>query len=108
MNKQVWISATWNKYSKEFEYSVRGYEPSSGAVVLEVRDIQFETPADKILKLRLAEVLRADLQKMRGDHYIDEKNAEEEIQELLALEDKSQDVTIEVPVAARAEDDIPF
>ena len=109
MEKTVYISASWNKYSKELEFMVTAYRPSSGVVIMEERTIQFETPADKELKVRIAEVLRADLQTLRGEHYVEEKEKEEEIQELLALEDKSQEVPLEVaPVNTEAEDDIPF
>lgn len=101
MEKQIWITAEWSKYNKEFNYSIRGYAPSegSGCVLVEERTIQFETPADRELQRRLVEAKRAALQKLRGDHYVEEKEAEEEIQELLCLE---------APISAGGEDDIPF
>lgn len=91
--KTVYILASWNSYSKEFQYSVQGYQPSAdtGYILLEAREIEFESPNDTTLRLRIAEALRGKKNKILADAHIEAKEVDETIQELLALEDKSSE-----------------
>lgn len=87
MEKEIWISAAWNKYSKEFEYHITTWEPSqdSGRVVLEKRTLEFESPNDAALRGQMALALRLKLRALRVAHAQEETEAEEEVRELLAL-----------------------
>lgn len=87
----VYIVAHWSSYSKEFQYSVQGYAPApdNGYILLEAREIEFESPNDTTLRLRIAEALRGKKNKILADAHVEAKEVDETIQELLALEDKS-------------------
>ena len=102
--KTVYVVASWSTYSKEFQYSVQGYMPSegNGYILLEAREIEFETPNDVTLRMRIAEALRGKKNKILAEAHVEAKEVDETIQELLALEDKSQVKPME------ADDDIPF
>lgn len=102
--KKVYIVAHWSSYSKEFQYSTQGYEPSNdnGYILLEERELNFETPNDTTLRLRIAQALRGKKNRILADAHIEAKEVDEEIQELLAIEDKSGSV------AVQQDDDIPF
>lgn len=91
VTKTIYIVAHWSSYSKEFQYIIQGYEPSGdgGYVLLEAREIEFETPNDTTLRLRIAEALRGKKNKILADAHVEAKEVDETIQELLALEDKS-------------------
>jgi len=92
----IYISTHWNRYSKELQYSIKDYEPCEGgeSTLLEAREITFETPNDTTLRLRVAEALRARKQKVLAEAHIEVKEIEEQIQEMLALEDKSNIVEL--------------
>ena len=100
MEKTVYICASWSRYSKEFQYTVQGYEPSEGGgyILLEARELAFETPNDITLRMRMAEALRGRKNKILAEAHVEAKEVEEQIQEMLALEDKTK----------VASDDIPF
>ena len=98
MEKDLWIYAHWNTYTKELEYNLRGYEmsESSGDVLLEKRTINFDTPNDKELRSLLGLAMRQRLNLLKGEHHKEELELSEIINELLSLEFKP------------ASDDIPF
>ncbi len=108
MEKLVYITAHWNRYSKEFDYGIQNYEPSDGSefVLLEARSIPFETPNDVTMRLRVAEALRSKKNKVLADAHVEAKEIEETIQEMLAIEDKSTDAPSSNFTGG--EDDIPF
>lgn len=107
MEKTLYITAHWCKYNKEFLYAVQGYEPSSDSeyVVIEKRLVNFETPNDTELRVRIAGALKNKRSKVLADAHEEVVQIDQEIQELLALEDKS-----ETPAKATTEsdDDITF
>ena len=90
MDKDLWLYAHYNTYSKENDYLVFTYErgDSSGDVLLEKRTISFDTPNDKELRVKLAAALKLRLAGMKADHYKEELEAQESINELLSLEFK--------------------
>ena len=115
--KTVYIVACWSSYRKEFQYSIQGYEPSAdgGYILLEAREIEFESPNDTTLRLRIAEALRGKKNKILAEAHIEAKEVDETIQELLALEDKSQPSAHDegtqeglAGITAGGDDDIPF
>ena len=93
MKETIYITSHWNKYDKKFNYSVQGYKPSndSGYILLEERDIEFDSPSDIDLRLRIANALKEKKTKVLADAHVEAKEIDEEIQELLALEDKSKE-----------------
>ena len=98
-SKLVHISAVWNKYQKCFDYCVTAYNPGDGYVLLEERKSFFESPAESELRIKAAVVLREKKNKVIADAHVEALEIEQEIQELLALEDKT---------TQKAEDDITF
>ena len=90
--KPIFITASWSTYSKEFQYSIQAWRPSedSGQILLEEQEVQFETLADIELRRRIASALQGKKAKVLADAYLESKAIDEVIQELLALEDKSQ------------------
>lgn len=107
--KSLYITAHWSSYSKEFQYSLYGYNPSTanGIALLEKREINFETPNDTTLRLRIAESLKEKRGKILADAYLEAKEVDETIQELLALEDKSGTDVASAKLPG-GDDDIPF
>lgn len=96
MEKTVYIVAHWNRYSKEIEYSIQGYEPSTEGeyALLEARSIPFETPQDVTLRLRIAQALRNKKNKILAEAHLEAKQIEETLQEMLAIEDKSGETVV--------------
>lgn len=87
--KTIYISASWNSYDKEFNYSIRGYEPTAPDILVEAREISFETPTEKELKARTVEALREKKQQVLAEAQAEALEIEQKIGELLALEDHS-------------------
>ena len=88
MLKELYIYAHYNQYSKEIEYQICTYRRTedSGDVLIEERTLEFDTLEEKEAKVKLAAALKMKLSKMRAEHYQEEKEQEETIQELLSLE----------------------
>jgi hypothetical protein len=103
-SKTVFIVAHWSSYSKEFQYSIQGYAPGTdnGYILLEEREIHFDTPNDATLRLRVSEALKQKKIKVMADAYVEGKEIDEVIQEMLALEDKSDKAPQE------SDNDLPF
>lgn len=93
--KDVWIYAEWNKHSKEFSYYVRGYacDLTSGEVLLEKRTLTFNTPSDFELRRQVSLALKVKRQKVIADAHVEAMEIDQTIQELLAIEDKSNENT---------------
>ena len=91
--KTIYIVANWSTYDKEFQYMIQGYAPSTdnGYIVVEKREITFESMADVELRLRVVESLKGKKAKLMAEAYVEGKEIDEVIQEMLALEDKSNE-----------------
>ena len=102
MKETCYIVAHWNKYDRTFRYNIRGYAPSEGGedILLEMRVLEFVSPNDALLRQLAAKVLREKKNKIIADAHVEGVAIDEEIQELLAIEDKSGQV--------KEYDDIPF
>ena len=89
--KMVYFVSHWNKYSKDFSYSVTSYPPGEGSemFLIEERELHFETPNDLELRQRAAKALMGKKTKIAADAYVETKEVDELLQEMLALEDKS-------------------
>lgn len=87
---KAFIHAKWDKWNRKWDYYIFSHDMTEHEyVLLETRDIEFESPSDLMLKHQLVRVLRGvkkDVQ-ARAQVQLDELDAR--IQELLALEDKS-------------------
>lgn len=107
MEKDLYIYAHWNQYSKETEYQLSTYERSigQGDVLLEKRSIGFDTHDDKKLRFMLSQALQMRLQVTRAEHQREQMEIQEEINTLLSLEYKPEEPAPNVP---DPEDDIPF
>jgi len=92
MDKNVWIYAHYNIYTKDTDYQLSSYEraTSSGDVLLETRVISFDTPNDKELRAKLSSSMKLKLSEVRADHYKEEREIQESINELLSLEFKPE------------------
>ena len=93
VTKTIFIVAAWSSYAKEFQYSIQSYNPSTdnGYIVVEEREIHFDSFADAELRRRVSIALRAKQAKVLAEAYIENKEIDETIQEMLALEDKSHE-----------------
>lgn len=92
MEKELYVYAHWNQYSRETEYQLSAWErsQSTGDVLIEKRLISFDTPNDKELRVQLSKALQAKLSEMRADHYKEQNDLQETINELLSLEYKPE------------------
>ena len=91
--KVIYIVANWSTYAKEFQYSIQGYPPSTdnGYILVEERWIYFESMADAELRRQVSASLKGKQAKIMADAYVESKEIGEVIQEMLALEDKSNE-----------------
>ena len=89
--KMIYLVSHWNKYSKDFSYSILSYPPGEGSemVLLEERELHFETPDDRELRQRTAQALAGKKQKIAADAYVETMEVDTLIQDMLAIEDKS-------------------
>lgn len=87
---KAFIHAKWCKWDRKWDYHIFSHDMTEHEyVLLETRDIEFDSPSDLMLKHQLVRVLhevKKDVQ-ARAQVQLDELDAR--IQELLALEDKS-------------------
>ena len=88
MEKELWIYAHWNTYSKQTEYQISAWERSvsTGDVLIDKQLITFDTPNDKDLRVQLSKALQSRLSEMRAEHYKEQSEMQETINELLSLE----------------------
>lgn len=95
MEIKYFIYAHWNKYAGDngaFVYDLCGYERSGqGYVLLEERELTFSTPVEQELKSRCLLALRDKQGTIRADAQREITEIEQEIQEMLAIEDKSHE-----------------
>jgi hypothetical protein len=92
MEKDIWIYAHYNQYSKETEYQIFAWERSedTGDVLLERRSISFDTPNDKELRVQLSHALERKLRATRAQHLVEQNEILETINELRSLEFKGE------------------
>ena len=59
--RTIWISAYWNQYDKKFSYHVQSYPPGDDSefILVEERDITFETAPDLQMRQAAAEEMLA-------------------------------------------------
>jgi hypothetical protein len=93
------IQADWDTYDKKYEYKVRPYL-SSDSILIEERILHFESPTEKVLRLQTYKQLLAKKNKVLADAQVEANEIQEQANELLALEDHSQQQGVD--------DDIPF
>ena len=85
-----YIHAQWHSYAKEWSFSTFAQDMSEyGYILLETREIEFESPSDLMLKAQLIRALRNKKTKVQADCQVALGEIDAEIQELLALEDQS-------------------
>lgn len=90
MEVQVFIQADWDKYDKKYTYSARAYK-SSDSVQLEERTLSFESPTEKELRIKTYKLMMAKKQQVLADAQVEAAEIQEQANELLALEDHSND-----------------
>jgi len=88
MKVKVWVVASWSEYSKEFVFSVTGYEPSKATdvIVVDVQEIEVADISAKNLTASWVQKLRELKSIQLAEHGMEEKRMEEKIQSFLALE----------------------
>ncbi len=110
---KAFIHAQWNKYSEKFDYTVWQTDMTNcGYVLLDIKELNFESPPEKELKLMVVKSLLAKKEKIMADAYKESNEIQQEADELLALEFKPPaempaDATAGVPTAG-GDDDLPF
>lgn len=92
METTVIIQADWDTYEKKYEYKARPYL-SSDSILIEERTLQFESPTEKVLRLQTYKQLCAKRNKVLADAQVEANELQEQANELLALEDHSNDRT---------------
>jgi len=86
MELKAYIHAQWNKYSKEFNYSVLQQDMTEyGYILLAIRTVEVELPPDEDLRSAAVRVLRAKKNKVLADASIEAQQLDDEAQELLSL-----------------------
>lgn len=84
------IHAQWDSWAKKWNYCVFSHDMTDhGYILLEIREIPFQSPNDRILKAQFAALLRAKKTQVMADATAEMTEIDGQIQELLALEDRS-------------------
>lgn len=87
---KVLIHAQWVPWDKKWVYSCWPYDTTScGYVLLETRELEFESPSDLMLKSQLIRLLREKKKAVQAEAQGKLNEIDAEIQNLLALEDLS-------------------
>lgn len=98
MEIKGYIYAKINEYRLEGEgryaFYIYGHTGMEEVGYIRVREVSFDldVPDEKELDLKTVEVLKARLVKVRADHYREENAIQTQIDNLLALENKSETV----------------
>jgi len=95
VEKTIYIYARWNEYSKEFDHFIRPYT-TDDEILLETRSVSFETLPDKELRIQMHKILIAKKNKIVADAVVEAQEIEKVANELLALEDHSNDIPLQV------------
>lgn len=87
---KCYIHAQWVPWDKNWRYSCWMADmSSSGYILLETRELEFESPSDQMLKAQLVRLLREKKKEVQADAQVKLNEIDAEIQTLLAIEDKS-------------------
>ena len=82
------IHAQWDRWDKKWNYCVFSCDMTTqGYILLETREIPFQSPNDRVLKEQFAALLRAKKTQVMADATAEMTEIDGQIQELLALED---------------------
>lgn len=99
---RIFIHAKWDKYDQKWEYKIRESDYTKyGEALLEVRNVEFTTPDDLAMKALVVKALRFQKSEILAAAAVEAMNVQEDIDELLALEDKTKRAT-------RDPEEIPF
>lgn len=94
-SKTIFIHAKWYKHIGDnggFTYFIHDCDMAAyGYVLLEVREIEFQTPIEREIKLQQAKALTIKKNKILADAYVEAQGIQQEADELLALENKSDE-----------------
>jgi len=92
MEITVYIHASWNKWAKKFEFSASESEDLTflDQIKVSTHQITFESPVENDLRLAIRKVLLASRNKILADAYVKAEKVQQEADELLALEYKSE------------------
>lgn len=92
MKVKVYIHAQWQRWDKTFAYSVYNCDMTEyGYTLLEVREIEFSSMDDQRLRYLTAKSLEKAQDKLRADTQKKVMELQEEINSLLAIEDRSSE-----------------
>lgn len=84
------IHAQWDRWNKNWNYYVFSCDMTAhGYILLETREIPFQSPNDRALKEQFAALLRVKKTQVMADATAEMTEIDGQIQELLALEDHS-------------------
>lgn len=87
---KAYIHAQWDRWDKKWNYYVFSHNiTTQGYILLETREIPFQSPNDRALKEQFAALLRANKTQVMADATAEMTEIDGQIQELLALEDRS-------------------
>lgn len=88
------IHAQWDRWNKNWNYYVFSHDMTTqGYILLETREIPFQSPNDRMLKAQFAALLRTKKTQVMADAAAEMTEIDGQIQELLALEDHSREAT---------------
>ncbi len=105
MKKDLYIHYEWSASNKEFVYSFSASDMTwLGESLIEKREIEFESPPEAEMRKAAYALLQKKRSQILADAMVKAQDIDQQAQELLALEDKSNQV-IQPP---KADDDIPF
>lgn len=84
------IHAKWNKWDNKWNYYIFSVDMTEHEyVLLETREIEFESPSDLMLRHQLVRVLQGVKKDVQARAQVQLNDLDQRIQELLAIEDKS-------------------
>lgn len=92
MKIEVHVQAYWNKYNKEIDYSISSTADMAayGYALVKTVEIEFESMADKELKGRIVQALRAQKTRIYADAEANARDIDSALDQLLALEHKPE------------------
>ena len=96
MQTKCFIHAQWNRYDEKFHYSVQNCDMSEyGYIFLEEKEVFFESPNDKALRVLCAKALTAKKNKELAEAMKVAQETQVEIDEMLAIEYKPEEIPSE-------------
>ena len=87
---QVFIHRARPSYSNEYSYTPHSCDMSDyGYVLLAEKLVSFDLPIESVMVNKEIDVLNKQLQKIKADAFVEVEKINNQIQSLLAIEDKS-------------------